>query len=178
MRGRISPPAISYLPGGHGPFARMANCSLKADLNSKNRRPKSVLRNSLSEVVMRKTEEQGSLLPRLHTLSAIAGAVLCCCPFVLDYGTTSIGFAHALISGMVLVIMASIAATDIWPTIERACFGLGAWITAAPWIVNFDHLSDPLISHIVVGIVAMSVSLICLLGRSARGVATHRLDRR
>ncbi|MHC2365010.1 SPW repeat protein [Rhizobium leguminosarum] len=121
---------------------------------------------------MRKVEERVSLLPKLNTVNAIAGAVLFCCPWVLSYEGPLLASINAWIFGLVLMVAATAAATGIWPKLNLACLPIGVWIFAAPWALNFSNYADPTTSHLATGAIVTLVSLACSGGRWI--TRTHR----
>jgi hypothetical protein len=114
---------------------------------------------------MWKVEERVSLLPKLNTVNAVAGAVLFVCPWVLSYEGYLLASINAWIGGLALTVLAVAAATDIWPKLNLACLSTGVWIFAAPWLLDFSNNADPATSHLAAGAIAILVSLVCLGGR-------------
>ena len=105
--------------------------------------------------ITRRTEDTA-----IHIVNAIVGICLMLSPWVLGYaGLASAAWCAWLTGGaMTLVSLGALVTLAEWE--EWVNMLLGAWAVVAPWILGFSATATSVYTHVVAGLIIVSLAAI------------------
>lgn len=92
-------------------------------------------------------------------VNLVLAAVLIVSPWALGYDHDLNAARTAWVSGIVIGILAIAAIVKFAEWEEWVSFLFGAWLVAAPWVVNFAGDPSAMRAHVVLGVLVAVVSL-------------------
>jgi uncharacterized membrane protein len=108
----------------------------------------------------------GNLMKRAKTLNwlvAVAGLWEILAPFILGYSVTAVAMWNAIIIGVVLIVLAVIAALHEQVSVDRTLdwvnAALGLWLILAPFILGYSAVAAAMWNDIVVGLIVIVLAV-------------------
>lgn len=91
-------------------------------------------------------------------VNALMGLALAISPWVLGYAGMSMAMSNAVVIGLLLAAIAvgAIVMPRAWEEWGEGILGL--WMVASPWILGFATARNPMLAHVVVGLVVLALA--------------------
>jgi SPW repeat len=94
------------------------------------------------------------------TLNLLLGVALFVSPSVLGFASEQTAASNAYVVGVIIAAMAIAALFAFQPWEEWVSAVLGAWLVISPWVLGFSGNAGALLTHLLIGIVAIILALL------------------
>jgi hypothetical protein len=94
----------------------------------------------------------------LNGLNVFLGIALFLAPWYLELSSETAAARNAFICGAAISVIAMLALSKSYDWEEYLNLAVGAWVTAAPWVLGFADVKFATGVHVVIGLAVVALS--------------------